>query len=170
MRMANIVRYLVDELRMPIRMQHEYCLRPLCRSGTLLQLAWDAHSWACYFAFVRYIPRPHTYAACLEQCVADVVQGTYINYHYYHRYWARRLALEINDDHVFWGAIRGTETANPALFNALAAPFRERREHMQVLLFLQESGPENAAARAVMADISSLAHMIHTLAFADAPF
>jgi hypothetical protein len=163
MRMAEIVRYLVDELRMPILMQYEYRLRPFTtRTGTLLQLAWDTHSWACYFAFARYIPRPRTDAACLERCVTQD--------NAYHRYWARRLALEINDDHVVWGAIRGTETANPALFNELAAPFRDRREHMQVLLFLQESGPENAAARRVMADISPLSHMIHTLAFADAPF
>jgi hypothetical protein len=163
MRMAEIVRYLADELRMPILMQHEYRLRPFTtRTGTLLQLAWDTHSWACYFAFARYIPRQRTDASCLEQCVAQD--------NAYHRYWARRLALEINDDHAVWGAIRGTVTANPALFNALAAPFRERREHKQVLLFLQKSDPENAAERRVMAEISPLSHMIHTLAFADAPF
>ncbi len=165
MRMADIVRYLVDELRMPIRMQHEYYLRPLTtHSGTLLQLAWDTHSWACYFAFARYIPRPRADAACLERC-ATVTQDTA-----HHRYWARRMALEIKDDRAVWGAIQRTVTANPALFDTVATALRERRERMQTLLCLQEKGPENAAARAVMADISSLAHMIHTLAFADAPF
>jgi hypothetical protein len=164
MRMTTIVRYLVDELHMPIRTQYAYYLRPLCtHSGTLLQLAWDTHSWACYFAFAQYIPRQSTDTSCFERCVAVTQDNAH------HRYWAKRLALDIKDDGVVWDAMQQTMTENPALFNAVAAPLSERREHMQALLLLQERGPENAAACRVMDD-PNLSHSIHALAFENSRF
>jgi hypothetical protein len=159
-RMGEVVRFLVEELHFPIRMRFEYCARPLTAVAPLMTLAWDAHAWACYFAFARFVPAPRSEADCLAVIVGNGIDDAYV------RYWAGRLGDD-NDEAVWRIAQHTTSENGQALIRFLIPRCRERRERKQQMLVAGNYA--SAAAREVMGH-TNLAPMIHGMAFAEARF
>ena len=162
LRMAEVVRFLVEKLEMPIRMPKEYCAYPLTTPSTLMQLALDSDGWACYTAFSQFI-RPARAFSLLEH----IVQSRYAEAK--SNYFVKRLAAE--DGASLWKLSQRTNIhpEHLAILETEGMRFAQTLEHMQALLLLQSKGPGNAAARAVM-DNHTLSHMILTLGFEWARF
>jgi hypothetical protein len=162
-RMGEVVRFLVEKLHFPIRMQFEYCARPLTTAAPLMKLAWDAEAWACYFAFAQFVPAPRSDADCLAKIVGNGFNDAYV------RYWVGRLAATVgDDDEAVWRiAQHSTSDVGMALLSGMVTRCRERRERKQQMLVAGDYA--SAAAREVMGH-ANLAHMIHGMAFAEARF
>ena len=138
-------------------------MRPLTADGTLMELAMDSGSWACYTAFSQFIPVPTSNP--LEQLLKQRHTDFRSNY------WVKRLVAAVEDEDLLWKLSQLTDVLpqHIALLKAKGVQFVERREHMQTMLFFQQKTPENAAARAVMGH-KDLARMILTLGFENARF
>ena len=162
-RVAEVVRYLVEKLKMPIRMTCRFCMRPLTADGTLMELAMDSGSWACYTAFSQFIPVPTSNP--LEQLLKQRHTDFRSNY------WVKRLVAAVEDEDLLWRLLQQTDflPQHIALLKERGVQFQERRENMQALLFLQRKDPGNAAARTVM-EHKNLPRMILTWGFEHARF
>ena len=163
LRVAEVVRYLVEKLKMPIRMTCRFCMRPLTADGTLMELAMDSGSWACYTAFSQFIPVPtsNPLEHVLQQRRTDVRSN----------YWVKRFVAAVEDEDLLWRLLQRTDffPQHITLLKERGVQFQERRENMQALLFLQRKDPGNAAARTVM-EHENLPRMILTWGFEHARF
>jgi hypothetical protein len=163
-RIAEVVRYLVEELKYPIRMKQGYSIRALTgHYAPLLPLARDSEAWACYTAFSQFDSKPN-FVHCLESILHD--RRTDIK----SDYWVKLVAAKVHENRL--GSLSETPFFRPehlALLRAEGERRMQTREHMQALLLLQSNDPGNAAARAVMNN-HTLSHMILAQAFEDAFF
>ena len=168
-RMAEVVRYLVEEAGMPMDAAHGYRAVPemYMPRQTLLVMARKASAWAAYAAFRPYFffaPRDdrkegrHLMLQVLL-CTPDATVA----------YWARRLGIATLSD----GALQRMQShvhargGTPEAHATLAAEIQRRaaeRVHMRALLMLQARDPSNAWARDTLED-PYLAQHIHTLAW-----
>jgi hypothetical protein len=163
-RIAEVVLYLVDEIKYPIRMRESYRVRALNgHYAPLLQLARDSEAWACYTAFSQFDSTPN-FVHCLEFILKDRRTGITSDY------WFKLFAAKIHENPL--GILSETPGFLPehtAFLRAEGGRRMQTREHMQALLLLQSHDPGNAAARAVMNN-HALSHMILVQAFEDAFF
>jgi hypothetical protein len=142
-RMAEVVRYLVEELNMPIRMRQTYCSRPLGRTDTLLKLARDESSWACYAAFAPYFG-PKTTQEYLETVLLGQRLDVSSNY------WVKQLAAKMESEHMLLEFSRDSKfhvTHREILWTVGVEREMSRYGLMQALLLKDST---NAAAREVM--------------------
>jgi hypothetical protein len=166
LRMAEVVRYLVETIGYPIRMKVMYAMRPLTTPGRLIMLAMDAGAWACYTAFAQFIdPAPNSWL--LDKVVRQHHAGVTSNY------WVARFAAGLVkwEEASLWKLSQRTDLLpeHIELLKAEGQRFAKTRQHMQALLLLQDKGPGNAYARAVM-DNPNLACMILNQGFDYARF
>ena len=166
-RIAEVVRYLVEELNYPIRMKQGYCIRPMTgHYAPLLSLARDSEAWACYTAFCQFDSKPN-FVPCLEFILTYRTTGIKSDY------WVKLFAAKTPEN--LLGGLSETlgfrlfRREHLALLRAEGERRMQTREHMQALLLLQSNDPGNAAARAVMNN-HTLSHMILAQAFEDAFF
>jgi hypothetical protein len=163
-RIAEVVRYLVEELNYPIRMKQGYCIRPMTgHYAPLLSLARDSEAWACYTAFSQFDSKPN-FGHCLEFILIYKTTGIKSDY------WMKLFVAKTHENQL--GSLFETHGLRPehlALLRAEGERRMQTREHMQALLLLQSNDPGNAAARAVMNN-HTLSHMILAQAFEDAFF
>ena len=168
LRLEAIVRFLVEQLRMPVRMPSGFCM---CLGATeckpLLELAWRGKCWACYVALRQYIrtaEAQHSDAELLRVIVTREHATAYM------RYWARRLLPSLQaDDADLEALILRPNNMDPVFRTLLLAEGERRaaeRTHMRALLMLQAPG---AAEHAVMQD-PYLSQFIQQQAFEDARF
>lgn len=164
LRMAEVVRYLVEKIGFPIRMKVLYAMRPLTTSRTLMMLAMESSVWACYTAFGQFMhPLPNS---ILLECVLGERQASPRS-----NYWVKRFAAEVKDEKLIWThSIRADLVPEHIeLLKAEGQRFARTRQHMQALLLLQDKDPSNAFARAAM-DNFNISWMILTMGFKDALF
>ena len=102
-RVAEVVRYLVGELNLPIHMRQRYSVSPQNRDvalvaltvwnrrAALIALTLDWSCWACYNAFTQFI-RPDPVSVRLERVLYDNRPGVRTEY------WVRRLAAGAEGD------------------------------------------------------------------------
>jgi hypothetical protein len=169
LRVAEVVRYLVNELKMPIHANKLYRPRAMMSFCLpLMDLAMDFNACACIHAFGQFMRinvfghfTPNSIALYLLEEVLDAHRS---NAH--SRFWIKRLATAAEDDDALWHLSRRTKflAEHTALLNDEVVA---RRQHKQVLLLLQNRVPGNAWACAVMDD-SELSHMIMKQAFSNA--
>jgi hypothetical protein len=166
LRMAEVVRYLVEKIGFPIRMRIMYAMRPFATPRMLMMLAMNSGAWACYTAFAQFM-NPVADFFLLESVLTQHHAGVTSNY------WVARFAAGLDDweGRMLLRLSQRTDflPEHIALLNVEGERFARIRQHMQALLLLQQTGPGNAAAREVM-DIDNLSRMILTQAFEDAPF
>ena len=145
-RMAEVVRYLVEELNMPIRMWQHYRIRPGGRSNTLLGLARDASSWACYAAIAPYYYGPLTTRDFLWAVLTEHEPDVCTNY------WVQKLAVKMESEQVLSEFSRNPTyhiTHREILWTVGVEREMSRYGVMQALLLMRR-GPANAAVREVM--------------------
>ena len=160
-RMAEIVRYLVEELHMPIRM-------------SLLDLARDTGAWSAYCAFRQYCcccGNQQQQGFTLVGLILDVLRnsppGTVA-------YWARHFGIRtLSDDAVQYLVgliISGVRRRTIDVFEAQAVLTAEiqlrtdERVHMRALMMMMQArGP----ARRVL-ESADIGRLIHKLAWEDA--
>jgi hypothetical protein len=145
-RMAEVVRYLVEELNMPIRMWQHYRIRPGGRSNTLLGLARDASSWACYAAIAPYYG-PLTTRDFLWAVLTEHEPDVCTNY------WVQKLAVKMEDEHILSEFSRNPTyhiTHREILWTVGVEREMSRYGLMQALLLMQKDVSTNTAAKEVM--------------------
>jgi hypothetical protein len=168
-RVDAVVRHLVEELDMPIRMRQLYRAHTTDgHAAQLIDLAWNWEAWACYHVFAQYItlmPR-RTPTRRLERLLARA----HFNDTGYTLFWMAQFAARIESDAELAEVITQNEhrfdPARRALFDAEIEHRRQQRQQMRALMMLQTSTPENAGARGVF-DTDELSHLIMRHAFAD---
>ena len=145
-RMTEVVRYLVEELNMPIRMRQNYCVRPLGHSNTILGHARELSSWAGYAAFAPYFG-PLVTQGFLEAVLSEHQPDFCSNY------WVQRLAVKLESELVLVRFSRNPAyhiTHREILWTVGVEREMSRYGLMQVLLLLQRKDNPNAALREVM--------------------
>ena len=144
-----IVRFLVEDLGMPVRMPAWYRASLLGHCKPLLELAWSNECWASYVALRRYIRGPHQHSdGDAQREILQHVMDTP-----YRRYWARRFVPTLSDmDLEALLARADLSQTLRALAGAEAARRATDRQHMRALLLLQATDDAHAAEREVLAD------------------
>jgi hypothetical protein len=162
LRLAEVVRHLVEKLEYPIHMTVSYSVRPVSRSAPLMDLVLQSGAWACYMAFAQFI-RPAPVLSLLQFVVQDKVGGVRSGY------WVKRFAAAVEDEESLWNCLQLPDII-PEHVALIHAEGEGRIQHKQALLLLQDQKSDNAAwQRAVMGD-PNLSRMILTLAFEHRPF
>ena len=166
-RMAEVVRYLVENVGYPIRMRQEYRVRPLATTGTLMTLARDTGAWASYMAFAQFI-RPAPFLNLLEKLIRESFKGEAVRSSYWFKRFATGMFAEDVDDVVIWN-LSQLPNLLPERAAFLHAEGVRRVQLKQALLLLQDQYSSNVWQRELMRH-SELSRVILTRAFEDTPF
>jgi hypothetical protein len=162
LRLAEVVRHLVEKVGYPIRMELSYRVRPLANSAPLMKLAQDSRAWACYMAFAQFIhPAP---VSSLLQCVVQEQNANARS-----GYWVKRFAAAVEDEVSLWNCSQLPDILpeHVALINAEG---EGRVQHKQTLLLLQDQNSDNTAWQRAVMSHPNISHLILTLAFEHTPF
>jgi hypothetical protein len=138
-RVAEVVRYLVETLSMPVPRRRPFHVRPIDEAAPLLVLARREDAWASYAALARYV-KDADEMHMLPQFIRHRATSPYDTY------WLKRLLPEAPD-----AQLERLLLAQPAepLFEAERDRRVQKRQHMRALFML----PSDAApGRAVQQD------------------
>ncbi len=166
-RMAALVRYLVEDLRMPIRMPHSYRRRNWVTTlgfAPLIVLARQASGWAAYCAFRQYVHDDQgeddegLMLQVLTRCSTETVA-----------FWARRMGLETLPYDAIQHLLErhGVQTLSQQVLAILEAEVARRaavRVHMRALMMLPSKDASNAWARQTLEDPYLAHHILHSMA------
>ena len=177
-RMAEIVRYLVEDVRLPIRMPHMYRTLPFASTphAPLMTLARQAHAWATYCALGQYLKDNQDPHQSEEEVVLQVLERSSPSM----AYWAHRLGIQTLSDDAFSNLLHSSSFSHNAdaedpqaraLLTAEVARRTAERVHMRALLLLpsHDDDASHGQARQVLQD-PYLAQHIHSLAWKDAQY
>ena len=171
-RMAEVVRYLVEDLHMPHDNHQLFRLHAHRegRSGTLMQLAFDVGAWSAYCAFGQCSssssdeqPISKNSFHLLQRVLASTPRTM--------AYWVRRFGIRtLSDDALHRLIHRRMDLYQSKAQELLTAEVQLRtqeRVHMRALMMMQARDNNNALAREVL-ESADIGRLIHKLAWKDA--